>query len=273
MRFFNMDCFNKYFNMKYLLPILALLIYLSFPLYNSYTEKYIDNSLKKSLIIYASLKSLNSGISIIKESTIKVGIGVEGELAVGNIVSPIYDSIEKFSDLLTISIWMFSLEKIIYEISICKIFYIIVLFTSFLYFFKQYTFIKNILIILIFIRLFMPTSSLMSYYLDHKIFLPKMEKHIKIIKDISKHNNVSRSISNIIKSSNKNENFFENITKNFKEISSKIGNIKNYIFYYVSNFNTILNNLFFLSLLYFSQFIIEVILLPISIFYLIKKFL
>ena len=262
---------KKYLTIKWLLPFFTILIYLSFSFYKEYTNNYIDSSLKKSLIIYASLKSLNSGISIIKDSSIKVGVGVEGNLAIGNIVSPIYDSIERFSDLLTISIWIFGVEKFIYEMSNFKFFYIVIFILSILFFFKQNEFLKRILLLLIFFRLFMPISALMSSYIDKKVFLPKIDKYLKVIEHVNKKNNIMSKIAHTDINIKQNQNFIDSMKSKFSKISNQFVYIKKSLTYYINNFVIILDSLFYLSLLYFSQFFIEVILFPIVMFFLIKQ--
>jgi hypothetical protein len=262
---------SKYFNIKYLLSVLVLLVYFSAPLYDSYTNKYLDNSLKKSLIVYASVKTLNAGISIIKDSNIKIGVGIEGEVAIGNIVSPIYDLIEKFSNLLIISIWTLSSEKFIYEISHLSIFYILIFIASIFYIYKENNFIKKILIVLICLRIFIPISSIISQYLNKTIFLPQIEQHLKIIKNINEKTNFTNTITETSTQIDTNSNFLKKFSSKFNEFSSSLKNIKKDISYYIGNFNLILDNLLHLSILYFIQFVINIIILPLSIFYFIKE--
>ena len=264
---------KRYINIKYILPILAIIVYFSFPIYNSYTERYLNDSLKKSLIIYASLKTLNSGISVIKNSTVQIGMGLQGELAIGEIVSPIYDSIERFSDLLTISIWILGGEKFIYEISSLKLFNFLVVILSIIFFFTQKEIIKRILIVMICLRIFIPLSSSISSYLNKQIFLPQIEKHLKIIKSINNNADFSKLATKISNLDKNETSIFGEITKKFEKISYSFKNIGVIVSLYIKKFNLILKNLFDLSILYFSQFIINIIILPFSTFYLIKQLL
>ena len=105
---------------------LIAIIAISIPLYDKITNKYLNSSLKQAAITYAVVRSINAAVSVIQESSLTIGVGIEGNLALGQALDPINDAAERFSDLMTLSLWSLGSEKIIYELSKLPIFTIII---------------------------------------------------------------------------------------------------------------------------------------------------
>jgi len=93
------------FKTNILLSILTIVVFFSSPIYSNYAKTYIDDSLKSAVVTYATLRSLNAGISVIQESSISLSVGIGGDIAIGQALDPINDAIERFSDMVTLSIW------------------------------------------------------------------------------------------------------------------------------------------------------------------------
>ena len=100
-----------------LIPLLAIVVFLSTPTYSTYSKNYIDTTLKDAVVTYAVLRSLNAGVSVIQKSSVTVGVGLEGNIAIGEALDPINDAIERFSDMITLSVWVLGSQKALYEIS------------------------------------------------------------------------------------------------------------------------------------------------------------
>ncbi len=227
---------------KLILPLTVLLIFVSAPLYDNFSKKYIDNSLKESIIIYGTVRATNAFVSILKHSSVSAGIGVDVNIGIGEILDPIDDALERFSDMITISLWTLAAEKAIYEISKLSIVYIFILTLGILYYYYESEFIKGILIILIVLRLFIPFSAISSNYIDKKIFSPKIEKYTKILKN----------------------NSDQNIT--FSSLKEKIS--LSYLKKYSVNTLSALINL---SMVYFAKYVFNLILLPFLFILIIKN--
>ncbi len=233
---------------RFLLPILAIVVFISAPLYQNISQKYIDNSLKGAIVTYALLRTLNAGVSLVQKSSITLGVGIEGNIAVGEVLDPINDAIERFSDMVTLSIWTLGSQKALFEISKTKGVIIFVILLSILSIFFPSDFTKRVLIILILLRLFIPFSAVVSNYFDKVIFEPKIQKSMKTLE----------------------------FAKN--KIDSKVGNItdaysrfKEKMSFYIDNSSKIISELINLSLTYFGKYLFELILLPLFLVYLVKN--
>ena len=225
---------------KIVLPIFAIFVFISTPLYDNLSKNYINNSLTKSAITYATLRGLNAAVSVIQESSLSMGIGVEANIAIGQAVDPINDAIERFSDMITLSIWALGSEKIVYEVSKTSLAVLIVILLSLISIFIKKEYIKKILVLLIIARLFIPFSALISNYTYKEVFEAKIESNLAILK-----------------SPPKSETSLESIQKS--------------IAYYTTNSAKLITALLNLSMLYFGQFVLDVLLLPLLLIYIVRN--
>jgi hypothetical protein len=225
---------------KLVLPIFAIFVFLATPLYDKISQNYINNSLTKSAITYASLRGLNAAVSIVQESSLNLGIAVEANIAIGQVLDPINDAVERFSDMITFSIWALGSEKIIYELSKTPIMIWIVLFIGIASLFIQKDYIEKILLILIITRLFIPFSAVVSDYAYKEVFETKIESNLAILKSPP-------------------------------TVEASIESIKKAISYYTSNSTKLITALLNLSMFYFGKFILDVILLPLLLVYIARS--
>ena len=219
-----------------------MLIYLSTPLYDRFANEYINNSLKQAFFTYAIVRSFNGMISTLQESSISFGIGVDANIALGQVLDPINDAIERFSDMITLSLWVLGAEKIIYEISKLNIIFFIILVLFIICLLKESKLVKSFLMILIVLRLFIPFSAISSSYLDDKIFKRSIDKYEKVLIKTKTDNNISN-----------------------------ISSLKEKIKFYIKNSENILNEFVNLSIVYFSKFLLNLILLPLLFGWIIKN--
>ncbi len=233
---------------RVLLPILAIVVFLTAPLYQNISNKYIDNSLKNAVVTYAILRGINAGVSMVQKSSVSVGVGIEGNIAIGEVFDPLNDAVERFSDLITISIWALGSEKALYEVSKTTGFIaVVVLLSAFLLFYDSFV-LKRLLTVLIIVRLFIPFSAVASNYFDKEIFTPKIEKSLKAL-SFSKKISASKSGS---------------ITESYREFKEKMN-------FYIQNATNILNELVNYSLVYFGKYFLDLIVLPLFLVYVVKE--
>jgi hypothetical protein len=225
--------------------LLSIIILFSFPLYDKFTKNYINQSLKSSLITYALARSLNAGISVIKNSSIEAGAFVSGNLAIGEVVDPINDAVERFSTLLTNSLWILGSEKILYEISKLKGFVILIIALAFLNIFINNSILKKLILVLLFLRIYMPISALMFYYLEKNYFTPQIQQNLNIIKYTAQNNNTLNSSS---------------ITK-----------IKAKVKYYLQNSDKIILSLLNIAAIFITKLIISILIIPLLFIYILYK--
>lgn len=243
-----------------LLPVIAVVIFLVTPMYNKASKEYIDNSLQEAIITYAIVRGINAGVSVFQESSLTVGVGISGNIALGQVLDPINDATERFSTLITLSLWTLGAEKILFEITQIGASFYIVLITSALFLFYRHPLLQKLLIILIVLRLFIPISAVVVTYLDQSLFAPKIEAQ-KAILETTKF----QSVHNIVKE--KDQGFLSKIRGNLNEVNE----FKQKLNYYIRNSEKIISALVQLSILFFSKFFLEIIFLPLLIYYIIRN--
>ncbi|GAB6073845.1 hypothetical protein [Nautilia lithotrophica] len=259
---------NLFQNIKFdknalLLSLFAVIVVISVPLYDKITNKYLNESLKQAAITYAVTRSINAAVSVIQESSLTIGVGVEGNLALGQALDPINDATERFSDLLTFSLWSLGSEKIIYELSKLPAFTILIIILSLINIFYTSKLLKNILLILIVLRIFMPFSASISYYFNKYYFEPNINSSVQKLKPYTKQ---------IEKPQIKEESFWSKFSSTIESTKNSLAQIQEDAKYYISHATDIINALISLASLYLAQFLLNVILLPLLLIYLIKNF-
>jgi hypothetical protein len=222
--------------------LLSVIILFSFPLYDKYTNNYINQSLKSSLITYAISRSLNAAVSVIKHSSIEAGAFVSGNVALGEIVDPINDAVERFSTLVTNSIWIFGSEKVLYELSKLTGFVLLIIFLAFLNIFINGSILKKFILILLLLRIYMPFSALIFNYLEKNYFIPQINKNLKMIKYTS---------------------------ENLNTVS--IDKIKKEVKYYAQNADKIIYSLLQIGYIFATKLIISVLIIPLLFLYILQK--
>ncbi len=256
---------NSSIKKRLILPILAILIFLLTPLYKNISEKYIDDTLKDAVVTYATLRGINAGVSVIQESSVSLGVGLEGNIAIGQTLDPINDAVERFSDMLTISLWVLGSEKAIFELTESNIIYIFLILAIIGAIFVKNDFFNKILIILIVMRLFIPFSAIISNYTNQEIFAPKIAKDLKIL-------NYTKTKKVDMKLVTKNDDSWWSSMKNSaSNVSKSFEDFKDTMQFYIKNSEKIIIALVDLSMLYFSKFLLDLILLPMLFVYIIKN--
>jgi hypothetical protein len=232
--------------------LFSFIILFSLPLYDRFTEKYINESLKTSAITYATVRSINAVISVIKHSSVEIGAFVNTNIAIGEIVDPIDDAIERLSTLVTNSIWIIGSEKIIYELSKLKLFIWIILILAFLNIFLKKKFLQNIILILLLLRIYLPFSAFIFNYLDKNYFAPQSEKYMKIINYAAKNTAI-------------------NDPDPLNKIKNKIIFYKQIFEYYKLNSDTIILSLLHLAAIFITKLVLLVLIIPLSFIFILKR--
>lgn len=245
------------------LSLLAILTVISVPLYDKITNSYLNSSLKQSAVTYAVTRSINAAVSIIQESSVTVGVGIEGNLALGQALDPINDATERFSDLLTLSLWALGSEKIIYELSKLPVFTLIIIILALLNLFYKSKILKNTLIVFILIRLFLPFSAVISSYFDKYYFEPNITKNIQTLKPYTK-----KIEPQNIQSQN---SIWDKISNTINDTKNSLKEIQESAHFYIAHTQEIINAMLNLASLYLAKLLLNVILLPLLLIYLIKN--
>ncbi len=246
-----------------LLAILTLVVFFSSPIYSTYSEKYIDENLKNAVITYATIRSLNAGVSVIQESSISLSVGVGGNIAIGQALDPINDALERFSDMVTLSIWVLGTQKALYEISNTNFIYYLIVFLAISALFIQHKLLTKLLVVMIVLRLFIPFSAITSHYFNEEIFNPKMQKSLDLLS-----NYTQPPIKLKLDSTDSIWNTIGSSVNNAKQsLSEFINSVK----FYVSNSSAIMTALLDLSVLYVGKYLLNLFLLPLFFIYIIRN--
>lgn len=103
--------------------VLLIIIYLVLALatqffFQRYGTEYLDSALIKATASYALARGLNGMITVVQESSVSAGFGVEGNFAVGQVLDPINDLIEHFSWIMLLSVISLGIQKLLVVVGV-----------------------------------------------------------------------------------------------------------------------------------------------------------
>lgn len=156
-------------------------------------EQYIDASLKKSLLSFGVTKAMNAAISFLQETTIAIQpLGVGVELAVGQVLDPLNDMVERSSWVFLASATSLGVQSIFLKINRWVV--TSVLLNAFLVCSILSFFIKTLVVdirntafklglLILFVRCFIPFSYLVSSHLYETFMQETYAAQIGILDD------------------------------------------------------------------------------------------
>lgn len=260
--------------------IISLLLFFSsgvkLPILDSTADKYFNEAIAKAGIAYATCRVVNASISVVKESNVQMepaGVGVS--LALGQALDPIDDMTERLSNVLVTSITALGVQKLAYEMSVSLAFPILAIFTmilSILVWFN-YKWVESVksnalraLLIILIARFCLPISSLANEFLHENFFEAKIAES---------NNKLSQVTTELDKLKDftlpETSGFLGTISNSASFLKQKTIELRDAISATVSNMGNIIENLLKLTFLYVSLFLIQVIILPILVFWLLVK--
>ncbi|MEN8210414.1 MAG: hypothetical protein ABFR31_01740, partial [Thermodesulfobacteriota bacterium] len=249
---------------------------LKLPVLENTIDTYFDESITKAGVAYATCRLINASISVIKESNLNLepaGVGVT--LALGQTLDPIDDMTERMSDVIVTAITSLGVQKIAYEISVSlapPILAIFLLILSLLIWFEnerlaltQKTMVRFFLLILI-ARFALPISAIANNYIQKHFFEVEISNASNELsygaKDLEKLKEFSLpEIDGVLGTIDNSASFLKQKSLEFKDA----------IITTVSNAGNIIDNLLKLTFLYVGVFLIQVVFLPIMVFWLLVK--
>ena len=260
--------------------VLSVLLFFSsgvqIPVLDATADTYFRDSISKAGVSYGVCRVINATVSIVKESSLQLepaGIGLS--LAVGQVVDPINDMVERLSNVLVMAITSLGVQELTYEISLIlapQMLAFFLLLLSFLVWFqndkicKLQRLIMSIFMILSISRFCLPVSSLANQFLQENFF----EEQI-----LEANKELARSVADLDKlkevSLPKYEGFMETIESSASYLKQKSIDLKNAIAITLKNRDIIIQNLLKLTFLYAGVFVIQVLILPILIFWFLLK--
>ncbi len=260
--------------------LISILLFFSagiqLPVLDSKADAYFDEAITKAGLSYATCRVINATVSVIKESHLQLepaGVGLS--LAVGQILDPINDMTERLSDVLVMAITSLGVQELTYEISLTlapPIFAVFLLALSVLLWFQNDRIIRlqkatmSILLILGIARFCLPLSSIANEFLQDNFFTDKISyanNELALgVADLDQLKDISLP---------EYDGFMEAIENSASFLKQKSIHFKDAIAVTVSNRGNIIENLLKLTFLYVGVFFIQVIILPLLIFWLLLK--
>ena len=246
------------------------------PLLDKKANTYFTESISKAGLAYATCRLINGSISILQNSDLNIepaGIGVT--IALGQILDPIDDMTERLSDVLVTAIVSLGIQKLIYEISLSyapPVLSIFLFVLSLLIWFKnkkiktfQKTIIKIAFIVLI-VRFCLPISSIANNFLHENFF------EVQISETKNKLSMLTTELDNLETISlPETSSFLGTITNSASILLNQSTKLTNAIRNIKNNMGDIIANLVKLTTLYVGVFLIQVLMLPILVFWLLIK--
>ncbi len=243
---------------------------------DSKADSYFKDSITKAGVSYGVCRVINATVSVLQQSSIQVepaGIGLS--LAVGQIVDPINDMVERLSNVLVMSIASLGVQELAYKISITvvpQILSVLLLILSVLLWFRNARFFKlqrilmSVLIIGSIARFCLPISSIANGFLQETFFEDKIIEANEMLTastaDIDKFEDVTVP---------KLEGFFGTIGNSASYLKDKSVDFKETIQVIMENKGVIVENLLRLTFLYMGIFVIQVLVLPLLIFWFLMR--
>ena len=196
--------------MKKLLPSIFLIILLflawSKVLDKKATELNIETT-KDVATTLAITRSINAGLSVVQNSSVLVGLGVQADVAIGQVVNPINDFLDRFSWVLLFSLISLGIQNLIITLSQTILINTIVtisIISSIIAIYKQTNFnnfIYKFTIFILFIRFAIPIIEYTNGYIYNSMMANKVltiqKKNEQFNKEIQKflpNNNYSKQL-------------------------------------------------------------------------------
>lgn len=246
------------------------------PVLDSTADTYFKDSITKAGISYGVSRVINATVSVIKESSLELepaGIGLS--LAIGQVVDPINDMVERLSNVLVMSITSLGVQELAYEISLTlvpSIVAVILFMLSLLVWFKNervltlQRILLSVLIIASIARFCLPLSSMANVFLQKTFFEDKI---------IEANEKLTNSTANLDTLKDvqlpRYDGVIGTIENSASYLKEKSINFKRAIKTTIENKGIIVENLLKLTFLYFGIFMIQVLILPLLIFWLLMK--
>ncbi len=260
--------------------VLSLLLFFSsgvkLPVLDTNADAYFRDSISKAGVSYGVSRVINATVSVIQQSSIELepaGIGMS--LAVGQVVDPINDLVERLANVLVLSIVSLGVQELAYEISITivpRLIAVLLFILSLLVWFRNdrvFLFRRvmvSTLVIVTIARFCLPISSMANEFLQEAFFDDKIteanEKLTASTSELSKMEDIELP---------KADGFIGTIGNSAAYIKEKSVDFKNTIQIVMENRGIIVENLLRLTFLYLGIFVIQVLVLPLLIFWLLMR--
>ena len=191
--------------------VLLTSYYLRFDPLEGRAQAYLEKSVKATLASYVIIRGINASVSVIKESELSLSpAGVGLSLALGEVLDPLDDMVERVSTLLLLSFLSLGLQKLLLELfsgSLLLISGILALASGALFFtnIPGRAVLVRLLLLFLTLRFLFPTVILVNDLIYEGFFRPRIEVVSSNLKDIKE------ELQNLIRSVDRVERFRKSI--------------------------------------------------------------
>lgn len=257
---------------KLLFTVLALLTSLALyaasfarlPVIDEQAESYFLESIQSATLAYATIRGVNAIVSVLKESRLELspaGIGVS--LAAGQILDPIDDMTERLSSVVVTAIVSIGIQKIGYEIgksvsfqvvAIALLFFIPAIWLNIRGYTRILKWILKGCLLLMLLRFMLPLSAMLSDTLYEGMLRPNIEAAVQNLSVVSSDQEALSSFEQ-----NSGDGFFSSMSGS---ATDKIKATREAFVKMVDNAENIIASLVSLTTAYAAIFIIQTLVLP-----------
>lgn len=242
------------------------------PVVDRQSEAYFDSALTGATLAYAATRGVNAVVSVLKESEIDVapaGVGVT--LAAGQILDPIDDMTERLSDVLVMAIVSLGIQRLGYEIGTALSFkavaVLLLAFIPVIWFnLRAHQTLPRLLlkacIVFLALRFLLPVSSLINDALYQNILQGRIEEAKQGLSIISSDYEELSSIQ-----PEEEDGFLSSLGS----AGEKVEEIRQAWSRIVDNAENVVSSLLTLTTMYLAVFLLQVLLIPLSMLWLLLK--
>jgi hypothetical protein len=261
------------------LAIAALLIVVGgvrVPILDASADAYFRKAITTAGLAYTTARLVNASVSVVKESHLQLepaGVGLS--LAVGQALDPIDDMTERLSDVLVMAIASLGVEKLVHAmgVSLAPLILAALLVPLAMILWVKRPHLNTLrrlllrLVLLVTIARFcLPVAALINGYLDDQYFTPEIEAARSALDlgsaELQKLSEVNLPEMDGVRGTLKSSAAF---------LQKKAMEFKNALVYTVENIGDIVDNLLKLTFLYLGIFVLQILLLPLGVFWLAVK--
>lgn len=246
------------------------------PAIDQQADDYFESAISQAGVAYATCRVINASVSVIGDSDVQLepaGIGIS--LAAGKVLDPIDDMTERLSNVLVTAIVSLGIQKLAYEIGVSiapDILGVVLLIYTVLVLVpgqhgRRFQFLLlRIGAIVIIARFLLPITSIANDYLLSNYFSGEIEQATA---DLAVYSGTLDTLKEIEFPAY--DGFFGTIENSASFVQERTLALKDALDLMLSNIGSIIDSLLTLTWLFAGIFVIQVILMPLGVLWLLVK--
>ncbi len=252
------------------------------PVADDVADTYFEETIRKAGLAYGTARLVNAGVSVVKESSLQLepgGVGIA--VAIGQVADPLDDMTERLSSMLVTAIVSLLVQKICFEIAQAYVFQVLggmLVLCTLLSIDRRPTFLalRNLVLrmslFLMILRLFLPVSALMSDFLNRNLFFPKIDHyHAALVPVTAEFSALMEyempEIGSLREVFSEPAKAIGNKTRQLRQAASKI------VEFVAKEGMEVFNTLLKITAIYLGVFLVQVLFIPLGMFWFMNKLL